>query len=352
MEKITRQMKVNKDWESAPPPYPSGWYGILESMCLRAGEIRNINCLGQSLVVYRGERDCVYVLDAFCSHLGGNMGVGGKVIHNGISCPYHGWLYSGEDGRCFQIPYGQSGSRIPMNACVKAYPTLEMNGFIYIWHHSNNRPPAWQPEAIDEVQLKKWTYRGRSEHYVNVHIQEFHEQGTDLYHLTQVYGPSMFAKSDLRFLSKWWLKFMFHDWHGAWSRDQERPHVGILKQTHKLLLFGGNYFPFMDFEAEAEQIGPGIVNMRFSSPSGSGVLVQSIVPIKNTIQRLVQHIYFDKSTPTFIAKLFLYHQSIRTERDIMIWNNKKYLNHPILIGTQADAGIKDLRRWYSQFYDD
>lgn len=36
------------------------------------------------------------------------------------------------------------------------------------------------------------------------------------------------------------------------------------------------------------------------------------------------------------------------ERDVMIWNNKKYSSKPVLV--KEDSAIQRHRRWYSQFY--
>ncbi len=40
-------------------------------------------------------------MEAYCKHLGANLGVGGKVVNQKcIQCPFHGWLYDGETGIC------------------------------------------------------------------------------------------------------------------------------------------------------------------------------------------------------------------------------------------------------------
>lgn len=36
------------------------------------------------------------------------------------------------------------------------------------------------------------------------------------------------------------------------------------------------------------------------------------------------------------------------ERDVMIWNNKRFLSKPLLV--KEDAAILRHRRWFSQFY--
>lgn len=38
------------------------------------------------------------------------------------------------------------------------------------------------------------------------------------------------------------------------------------------------------------------------------------------------------------------------ERDVMIWNNKKYISKPMLV--KEDSAIQKHRRWFSQFYSE
>lgn len=71
--------------------------------------MQSIQCLGEVFAVFRGEDGTVNVLDAYCPHLGANMGVGGVVKGNCLECPFHGWLFDGETGSCSHIPYAKKG---------------------------------------------------------------------------------------------------------------------------------------------------------------------------------------------------------------------------------------------------
>ncbi len=44
--------------------------------------------------------------------------------------------------------------------------------------------------------------------------------------------------------------------------------------------------------------------------------------------------------------------SFQIERDIMIWNNKRYHGKPVLVKSKEDALLQRHRRWYSQFYSE
>jgi len=60
---------------------------------------------------------------------------------------------------------------VPEVARVTSYSTLERNGFVFLWYHAEGIDPAWEPPEIDEVASGQWKYCGRSEHFVNAHIE-------------------------------------------------------------------------------------------------------------------------------------------------------------------------------------
>ena len=90
--------------------YPCGWYRICDStdICNR-GQVKHVAALSREMVVFRSddEHQQVYVLEAFCVHMGANLAFDGRVMPgtNCIQCPFHLWQFSGEDGRCTKIPY-------------------------------------------------------------------------------------------------------------------------------------------------------------------------------------------------------------------------------------------------------
>ena len=93
------------------------------------------------------------------------MQVSGKCIE----CPFHGWLFDGETGKCVKIPY--SKGKVPDQAKVKAWPTLEVNGYILVWHDAEGREPYWTTENLEGVEDGRMVYRGCSIHFINAHIE-------------------------------------------------------------------------------------------------------------------------------------------------------------------------------------
>ena len=152
-----------------PQSFPNGWFVILESSELGPGEVKEVDALGLVLAVFRGESGEVFATEAYCPHLGANLCSGGIVKKDCIVCPFHKWTFSGETGECISVPY--SSATNPKNSRLKTFPVREQNQFIYLWFHTEGEDPSWCPEVVEEVDNGSWTYHGRSEYYVNVHIQ-------------------------------------------------------------------------------------------------------------------------------------------------------------------------------------
>lgn len=51
------------------------------------------------------------------------------------------------------------------------WPSIEINNVIFIWFHADHRDPSWYPELATEIATNQWVYQGRTEHFVNCHIQ-------------------------------------------------------------------------------------------------------------------------------------------------------------------------------------
>lgn len=257
---------------SIPPVYPNGWYCIAESHQLKPGAIQPIVVFGQNLVLFRGTDKVAHLLDAYCPHMGANLAIGGNVVKgNCIQCPFHGWTFRGSDGQCVDIPY--TSSRIPESAKVKRWIIVEKNRHIYVWYHCDNTEPTWHLPDIHEVESGQWTYRGRTEHYINAHIQvcprvtleknfpigcpsqEIPENGADMSHLNILHRPALFKGSDLSkidFAST--VDATIHEWDGTWHQEEDdQKHIGVLTLKHTLRIFGYS-IPFTDVKVKACQV--------------------------------------------------------------------------------------------------
>lgn len=181
---------------------------------MKPGQAINYDCLGQHFVIFRSEDGKPYVLDAYCPHLGANLGVGGKVIGDCIQCPFHHWMFRGVDGTCKNIPYTTSPT-IPKGAAVKAWQSCEVNDEIFVWHHMENDKP-WSIPVIKEIENKDWIFYGQNDFLVNCHIQDVPENGADVAHLNAVHDANILVGSDLRDSNKKWGSFAKHVWNAVY----------------------------------------------------------------------------------------------------------------------------------------
>ena len=101
---------------------------------------------GVEMVMFRTEDGEVSVLDAFCPHMGAHLGHGGKVENGGIVCPFHAWKFDGA-GKCTEVPYAK---HLPRKANITAWPVIERNGIIMVWHDIDGKEPEWDIPEIPE----------------------------------------------------------------------------------------------------------------------------------------------------------------------------------------------------------
>lgn len=83
---------------------------------------------GESVVPYRKLDGAVVALEDRCPHRQAALSLGRKE-GDSLRCMYHGMKF-GPDGQCNEIP-GQT--TIPERACVRAFPVVEKDNWIWVW---------------------------------------------------------------------------------------------------------------------------------------------------------------------------------------------------------------------------
>ncbi|XP_070157365.1 cholesterol 7-desaturase nvd [Polyergus mexicanus] len=384
----SRNRKVGK----LPPVYPNGWFALLESSEIKKGQVKHVSALGENFAVFRTERGIVNILDAYCPHLGANMAQGGRVKGDCLECPFHSWTFRGEDGRCDNIPYTE---KVPVIARAKAWKCREVNHIIFVWYHAESAEPDWQPQPQTHISNGTWRYQGRNEFFINCHIQEIAENGADIAHLSAVHGPAMFFSSNVSWLARhsWttdvsWRPYCLYnetnvdkemdavakkaevrvklnseltDYPIAGNDDEKnhyhfpvvenegigrrQKHKAGLQMRHSLTLL--ERFTVLVVDVRVEQIGPGYVELLLDTSFGPVCILQTVTPIEPMLQRVTHQIFSPPLLAPYANLVFL-GECIMFERDVVIWNHKKYERHPILVS--EDRAIREYRRWYSQFY--
>lgn len=116
------------------------WQPIARSHTLAAGEARAVRVMHEELTLFRGEDGKPFLIGGRCAHRC-------TVLHTGwvqgdeIRCMYHGWKFSGTDGRCTEMPAERNAQL--ERARIAAYPLHEYGGLIFAYL-GQGPPPAFQ----------------------------------------------------------------------------------------------------------------------------------------------------------------------------------------------------------------
>lgn len=324
---------------AVPPPYPNAWYKVCNSHDIPKGESRDFELLGHFFAVYRGEDGKVRILDAYCPHMGANLGVTGRVVGNEIACPFHGWQFDGE-GKCTHIPYAE---KVPGFMKTNSWPSTEMNGSVMLWHDAEGRPPLWMPSDIKEINSGRYKWHGAALHQVRAHIQEIPENGPDTAHLNYLHVPLVF-----RLLSK---SGFHHAWEATWEPGKGVDEHLAFMRVIQSVEFRGRYIPGTRIDVDIVQVGPSMVHLHFATPFGKVMLIETVTPVQPLLQRITHQVFAEWTVPRFFAKFIMGSTIVQFERDVPIWNNKTYLNNPGLV--KEDGPIAKYRRWFTKnFYSE
>jgi 3-ketosteroid 9alpha-monooxygenase subunit A len=308
--------------ERLPLPMPFGWFRVADSDELAPGQVRGVRYAGEELVVYRGENGQAVVLDAFCPHLGAHLGHGGRVVGNSIRCPFHAWRFDGS-GRCVEVPYAR---RIPPNARIATRPVCERNGMIFFWWHPQAAPPSWEIPEVPELGSDEWLPPTRHQHRIRSHPQEMAENTVDPVHFQVVHGVP------------------------------ELPPMDVTLEGHVFRGFQGLTFTTPKGEIEGrvdiENHGGSFGITRFQGVVET-LLVISGAPIEDglyetTIHFSVRKPHGNADAARAVGAAFIAEVNRQFTEDIPIWENKVYLERPLLC--DGDGPIGQVRSYFQQFY--
>ena len=60
---------------------------------------------------------------------------------------------------------------VPEFAKVSPWHSCEVNSQILVWFHCDGEDPHWTVPEQEEITNGEWVYRGRTEHFINAHIE-------------------------------------------------------------------------------------------------------------------------------------------------------------------------------------
>ena len=303
------------------PAFPNGWFQVAYSDELGADAVVPLAYFGRDLVMFRGADGKAAVLDAHCPHLGAHLGYGGKVEGHCVVCPFHGWKFNGQGG-CAEVPYA---TKIPAKAKIGAWPVVEANGVIMVWHHAEGQPPSFELPVLPEIGSDEWTPYEKRRWKIRTRNQEMAENAVDSAHFHYLHRTTNMPKS---------------------AAEIEGPILRVISTTGMSTPRGG-----VDGTVESNSYGFGFSTVRFKGIVDT-LLVSSTTPID---EEYVDHRFSfsvkklpDKDVTKTVGKAFIHEVTRQLEQDIPIWENKVYCDPPVLCDGDGPVGI--FRRWCKQFY--
>ncbi|MGB1142188.1 MAG: Rieske 2Fe-2S domain-containing protein [Halioglobus sp.] len=303
---------------NATPDFPMGWFSVSRSHELAVGEVKAVQAFDRELVLYRTRSGKAALQDAFCPHLGAHLGHEGRVIGETIRCPFHGWQFNADDGKCSHIPYCDE---IPERARVRTWHTEEKNGEVYVWFHPENTAPQWELPDLPELDDPNWTSPRYTDHLVPAHVQDICENSCDPVHFAYVHSQMEIPESEVTIDPDGRTMHLHSD-----MKNNDYP-----SHLHAITYSPGFALVRTTYGENAEMI-------MYNSPQ----------PIdRNTtfmrwtllVRREIEDLAGDDVMKGIIDGL---------SDDYPIWANKVHKHRPVLC--KADQPLVTFRKWVRQFY--
>ncbi|KAK3243410.1 hypothetical protein CYMTET_46934 [Cymbomonas tetramitiformis] len=276
------------------------------------------------------------ILDAYCPHLGAHLGYGGTVQSvrgvDCIRCPFHHWCFSAQ-GDCIEISY--TDKKIPSNAKVHAWPTMEWAGRVCFYYHPDKEEPAYLPPDCSEWDSKMCQSEGL-ERIIRTHVCEVMENCSDPVHFQTLHCHA-------------WLPIPFL------SRFTALTHHITCSEKDYFLDFGnkvefrfcGYLIPsFMDvpIDVHVTFVGLTLMVFRFKSKKfGATYACKSLNQVAPTVI-VERDIWYKDPEMPYLLFLFIKAQAKNGfEEDFLVWEHKICQKKPLVVS--GDGAIMRRRRW-------
>jgi phenylpropionate dioxygenase-like ring-hydroxylating dioxygenase large terminal subunit len=300
---------------------PNGWFQAAYSDEVAVGQLVTLEYFGTELVLFRGDDGRARIFDAFCPHLGAHLGFGGRVVGNGVRCPFHAWEFDGE-GRCARIPYAK---RIPPKAEIRSWPVDEKNGLILVWFDKQGRPPSYEIPVVPEYESDEWTDYFRRDWVIRSRNQELAENIVDPVHFRFVHRTAEIPPTK------------------AWIEDH------VLRVHMDYPIAAGEEMQYGSIDAHCYGFGFGIT--RFEGIVDTTVVVSGTAIDEERVHNRLSFMVKKRESPEAtegLGKAFVAEIVRQFDEDIPIWENKTHWDRPVLC--DGDGPIAVLRKWGEQFY--
>jgi nitrite reductase/ring-hydroxylating ferredoxin subunit len=118
-----------------------------------------LRILSEDLVAFRDTNGAVGIIDALCPHRRAPLFFGRNEAC-GLRCVYHGWKFD-VHGNCVELPSEPVTSNFKEKVQIKAYPTAEYGGCVWIYMGPADKQPAlpqleWAMVPAAQRVVSRW----------------------------------------------------------------------------------------------------------------------------------------------------------------------------------------------------
>ncbi|HUH39081.1 MAG TPA: Rieske 2Fe-2S domain-containing protein [Spongiibacteraceae bacterium] len=335
---VQRNMQTIPRLPDGSPRHARGWHMVGWSDEFEVNQPVARDYFGMRLVIYRTENGELHCLEAFCPHLGADLSAG-KILDGGIlQCPFHNWQFDGS-GQCVHIPYSD---KIPPRAKARAFPVIEINDTILVWHDPERGEPDYPVPPLDEFLSERsplsngWS-KGwhRFKIRIKTHAREVVENIVDRGHLKPIHG------------------FEVDEWLPVWDKHisgelmwGKHTRLAADVPDDKLYVRNITHGPAYQYTWQIQDSG------QFDS-----LILTAWCPVDETTLDYWFGVIVKADPKQFnaeqlneVAKGYCKASYDAFMEDVYIWERKLYRPEPVLCA--GDGPIAKLRRWHDQFYTD
>lgn len=320
--------------ESAPVEsrYARGWHCLGLAADYKDGKPHSLDIFGTRLVAFQGEDGQVRILNAYCPHMGADLGIG-TVTGNAITCKFHGWKWGG-DGVCQHIPYAKT---IPPKARTRAWPALEENKLLFVWNDPEGHlpPPEQAIPRLPQVFSDEWSDWSVVNWTIKNNVRELVDNVADMAHFGPVHGGEGIKYFANIFEAHKATQIMVGTFENLGGKDDLLTTVATYfgpayQITHMFGKMGGYPVESLLLNSHTPIDTENFV-LRF------GVLVKKFPGMTQEACDGMVKQYVDMTNKAF-------------GEDVQIWHNKVRIDNPLLC--DGDGPVMQNRTWYNQFYVD
>jgi len=133
------------------------WYFAGIKSDLPASGLHRVIIAGEPICLGRREDGTYFAMRDICPHRAAPFSAG--CLKGGtVECPYHGWRFDTDDGRCTEIPALTADSTVePDRIRVRTFPIAQTGHILWVWFSSNKKfqgEPPFPPPAFPLVETK------------------------------------------------------------------------------------------------------------------------------------------------------------------------------------------------------